>query len=270
MCEWTPPCETRPSRCTRLPALERRAQDRVLEERAVVDRLVDPHQVLVEPPARADRQVADLAVPHLTGRQAGRLARGLERRVRVLAPQPVEDRCARRVSTALPGPGGAQPQPSRMTSVTSGNRTGRMLARAAAAAAGWASQPSAGITVDVIDVRVREFVDTNWATSISNAFSGERRSSEVIRACPASGSDTHACTSRIDSPPSAAACSSAARTRRAWASQNSRSPDPPRPVAGGDGAEHVRGPLRRGHRVGAAGQRVERDRRRQPGQAGRR
>ena len=31
-------------------------------------------------------------------------------------------------------------------------------------------------------------------------------------------------------PPSAAACRSAARTRRAWASQNSRSPDPPRPV----------------------------------------
>ena len=44
---------------------------------------------------------------------------------------------------------------------------------AAAAAAGWASQPSAGMTVEVIDVRVREFVPTNWATSTSNAFSGD-------------------------------------------------------------------------------------------------
>ena len=82
MCEWTPPCETRPSRCTRLPARSR-PQHGVLEERAVVDRLVDAHQILVEPPARADRQVADLAVAHLPGRQPGSLARRLERRVRV-------------------------------------------------------------------------------------------------------------------------------------------------------------------------------------------
>ena len=63
--------------------------------------------------------------------------------------------------------------------------------------------------------------------------------------------------------PSAAACSSAASTRRAWASQNSRSPDP----ALARGGDHVRGPLGRDHGIGAAGQRVERDRRRQPGQA---
>ena len=67
-----------------------------------------------------------------------------------------------------------------------------MLGWAAAAAAGWASHPSAGMIVEVMLVRVREFVETNWATSISNAFSDERRSSEVIRACPASGSDTQA------------------------------------------------------------------------------
>ena len=52
-----------------------------------------------------------------------------------------------------------------------------------------------------------------------------------MRAWPASGSDTQLCTSRIDAPPRAAACSRAARTRRAWVSQNSRSPlAPPRPV----------------------------------------
>ena len=79
-------------------------------------------------------------------------------------------------------------------------------------------------------MRVRELVVTNWATSVSNAFSGERRSRPLMRWWPASGSDTQACTSRMDRPPSAAACSSAARTRRPWASQNSRSPDPPRPV----------------------------------------
>ena len=72
--------------------VERRLQRRVLEEGAVRDRAVDPLQVLVEHAARADRQVADLRVAHLAGRQADRLARGLDRRVRVLGPEPVEDR----------------------------------------------------------------------------------------------------------------------------------------------------------------------------------
>ena len=44
-------------------------------------------------------------------------------------------------------------------------------------------------------------------------------------------------------------------------------PRPTATAAGGDGAEHVRGPLGGGHGVGAAGQWVERDRRWQPGQA---
>ena len=73
-------------------ALERRDERRDLEERAVRDRLVHAQQILVEPSAGADRQVADLAVPHLPGRQAGRLAGRLDRRVRELAPEPVEDR----------------------------------------------------------------------------------------------------------------------------------------------------------------------------------
>ncbi len=73
-------------------AVERRNERPVLEERAVLDRLVHAHQVLVEPAARTDRQVADLGVAHLAGWQAGRLAGRLQRRVRELVPEPVEDR----------------------------------------------------------------------------------------------------------------------------------------------------------------------------------
>ena len=100
-----------------LAALERARQHRALEERAVLDRLVHAHQVLVEPAAGADRQVADLAVPHLAGWQARRLARGLDRRVRELAPERSKTGVSAS-STAFPGPGGAQPQPSRMTRAT--------------------------------------------------------------------------------------------------------------------------------------------------------
>src|SRR5436190_10709030 len=71
---------------------ERGLQRGVLEEGAVLDRAVDPLQVLVEHAAGADRQVADLRVAHLAGRQADRLARGLQRRVRALGPEPVEVR----------------------------------------------------------------------------------------------------------------------------------------------------------------------------------
>src|SRR3954471_18242488 len=78
-------------------ALEGIAQYLVVEQRAVGDRLVDPHQILVEPSARADRQVTDLGVPHLPGRQPGGLARSLDRRVRVLGPEPVEHRRLRQV-----------------------------------------------------------------------------------------------------------------------------------------------------------------------------
>src|SRR5258708_29177386 len=73
------------------PSVEGTAQHRILEERAVLDRLVHAHQVLVEPAPGADRQVADLAVSHLTGWQAGRLPRRLDRRMRVITPEAVED-----------------------------------------------------------------------------------------------------------------------------------------------------------------------------------
>jgi hypothetical protein len=36
--------------------------------------------------------MADLGVAHLPGREADRLARGLDRRVRIVGPDPVEDR----------------------------------------------------------------------------------------------------------------------------------------------------------------------------------
>ena len=84
--------------------VERGLQRRVLEERAVGDRAVDPLQVLVEHAARADRQMAYLRVPHLAGRQAHRLTRGLDRRVRALGPEPVEDRRVRELD-GVPRPG---------------------------------------------------------------------------------------------------------------------------------------------------------------------
>ena len=64
----------------------------VVEEGAVPDREVDPHQVLEEHAAGADREVPHLGVPHLAGGQADGLARGGERRVWEQAPEGVEDR----------------------------------------------------------------------------------------------------------------------------------------------------------------------------------
>ena len=102
-------------------APKRRDERHVLEEAAVRDRAVDPLEVLVEHAAGADRQMADLGVAHLPRRQTDRLARRSEPRVRVLAPQAGRKPACLASSTAFPGPGGAQPQPSRMTSATSGN-----------------------------------------------------------------------------------------------------------------------------------------------------
>ena len=76
-----------------LAPLEHGAQHRVVEERAVGDRVVDAFEVLRQPAAGADRQMADLGVAHLTWRKPGGLARRGERRVRPLRPEPVEHRC---------------------------------------------------------------------------------------------------------------------------------------------------------------------------------
>ena len=78
-----------------LAALERAEQRGVLEERAVLDRLVHADEILEEDAPGADRQVPDLGVAHLAVREADRGARRLELRVRVLAPEPVEDRRVR-------------------------------------------------------------------------------------------------------------------------------------------------------------------------------
>src|SRR5256885_12778049 len=75
-----------------LPSFERAHQRRVLEEGAVFDRLVDAQQVLEQDAAGADRQVPDLAVPHLAGRQPDRFAGRVERRVRERLPEAVEVR----------------------------------------------------------------------------------------------------------------------------------------------------------------------------------
>jgi hypothetical protein len=72
--------------------LERADERRVLGEGAVAHGEVHALQVLEQDSAGADRQVADLGVPHLSGREADGLTGCRQARVRVLAPQAVEDR----------------------------------------------------------------------------------------------------------------------------------------------------------------------------------
>jgi hypothetical protein len=79
------------------PALEGGDEGGVLEERAVVDRPVHAHQVLVEDPPGADRQMPHLRIAHLTRRQTDGLARRVERRVRVGLPQAIEHRGSRQL-----------------------------------------------------------------------------------------------------------------------------------------------------------------------------
>src|SRR4051812_1709743 len=88
---------------------ERRPQRLVLEKRAVGNGLVDAHEVLVEPPAGADRQVPDLGVAHLSRRKAGGFARCLDRGVRILVPEAVELRRSRQGDGGPPTPPGAAP-----------------------------------------------------------------------------------------------------------------------------------------------------------------
>jgi len=74
-----------------LTSLEGAAQRVALEQLPGLDRPVHAHEILEEDAARADRQVPHLRVPHLARRQADGLARRGELRVRIFAPQPVED-----------------------------------------------------------------------------------------------------------------------------------------------------------------------------------
>ena len=97
---------------------ERRDQRLVPRERAVRDRLVHPGEILEEDPPGADREMADLRVAHLPGRQPDGLARRRQRRRADTARQSASNTGVSASSTAFPGPGGAIPQPSRMTRTT--------------------------------------------------------------------------------------------------------------------------------------------------------
>ncbi len=85
-------------------ARERGDERLVLVDRAARDGAVHALEILVEDAARADRQVPDLRVAHLARRQPDRLARRLERRVRVRPPKPVEHRRPRELD-GVPRPG---------------------------------------------------------------------------------------------------------------------------------------------------------------------
>ena len=93
-----------------LATLERGDERRVLEEGAVLDRAVDPHQVLEENASRTDRQMADLGVTHLSRRKSDRFTGRVQGRVRILVPEAIEVRRARELDRiSLSGWGAAPP-----------------------------------------------------------------------------------------------------------------------------------------------------------------
>ena len=75
-----------------LASLERAHECRVLEEGSILDLFVDAHEVLEQDASGADRQVSDLTVAHLAGRQPDRFPRRVESGVRKLLPETVEVR----------------------------------------------------------------------------------------------------------------------------------------------------------------------------------
>ena len=85
-------------------APERGDERGVLGERAVGDREVHAGEVLEEDPPRADREVTDLGVSHLPGRQPHGLTRRGESRVREALPERVEHRRSRELD-GVPRPG---------------------------------------------------------------------------------------------------------------------------------------------------------------------
>ena len=99
----------------------------------VLDGAVQADEILVDDPARADRQVADLGVPHLAVRQPDRRGRTRRASCADSAPRGRRRPASPRARRRSPAPGGAHPQPSRMTSVTTGyglrSRTPRRTTR---------------------------------------------------------------------------------------------------------------------------------------------
>ena len=83
--------------------LARRPEDRVVEEAAVGDRVVDAGQVLLDDGSGTEVEVADLRVPHLAVGQADVAAAGREHAVRKPIPQLVED-WRRRLADRVPRP----------------------------------------------------------------------------------------------------------------------------------------------------------------------
>jgi hypothetical protein len=72
-------------------ALEGVGQRGIRRKVAVVDRLVDARQILVDDPSGSHVRVADLGVAHLSGRQTDGFARSDEPRVRIARQQPIVD-----------------------------------------------------------------------------------------------------------------------------------------------------------------------------------
>ena len=81
---------------------------RVLEEVAAADRPGHAHQILVDDPPGADREVTDLGVPHLSVGQPDRFARGIELRMREPFEERVEDRRGRELDRVA-GPRRGEP-----------------------------------------------------------------------------------------------------------------------------------------------------------------
>ena len=76
----------------RAAVLHRIDERRVRFQLVPRDGLADAHDVLIDDPSRADIEMPDLGVAHLIARQTDGAPRGLERRPRRFAKEPVEAR----------------------------------------------------------------------------------------------------------------------------------------------------------------------------------
>ena len=113
-------------------AVQRRAQHRVAAEVLELGGLVDQRQVLLDDGAGAEVEVTDLRVAHLPVGQADRSGRSPSASCARSAPRDRRTRACAASETALPGPSGARPQPSRTTRQTEdGTATTRPLRRPA-------------------------------------------------------------------------------------------------------------------------------------------
>ena len=69
--------------------LHRLCENRIALETSVLDGAIDPGEILIDDPARADVEVTDLRVALLAGGQSDRLPCGGKRRVRPARPERV-------------------------------------------------------------------------------------------------------------------------------------------------------------------------------------